>query len=68
MCAGENAEPARRFRVLEHFYRLPPAVIQRFYADRLTGWDRLRIGEATFHVPEGSGRCAFLAGVPVESA
>lgn len=37
------AEPDERYRVLEHFYRLPPAVIQRFYAAELTQLDKLRI-------------------------
>lgn len=35
--------PERRYRVLEHFYRLPQATIERLYAGRLTGPDRLRI-------------------------
>lgn len=29
------AAPAERYRVLQHFYRLPQAVIERFYAGRL---------------------------------
>ncbi len=37
------AEPRLRYRVLEHFYRLPEAVIGRFYAGRLTALDKLRI-------------------------
>jgi lycopene beta-cyclase len=37
------AEPRLRYRVLEHFYRLPEAVIARFYAARLTRLDKLRI-------------------------
>jgi lycopene beta-cyclase len=37
------ADPVRRYRVLERFYRLPESLIERFYADRLTGFDRLRI-------------------------
>ncbi len=37
------AVPAERYRVLEHFYRLPEPVIERFYAGRLTGRDGLRI-------------------------
>jgi hypothetical protein len=35
--------PAQRFRVLERFYRLPAALIQRFYALDLTALDRARI-------------------------
>lgn len=37
------AEPVQRYRVLEHFYRLPLPVISRFYASRLTPLDKLRI-------------------------
>jgi lycopene beta-cyclase len=35
--------PAQRYRVLEHFYRLPQPVIERFYAGRSTFLDKLRI-------------------------
>lgn len=37
------AAPEQRYRVLEHFYRLPEPVIARFYAARLTRLDKLRI-------------------------
>jgi len=37
------AAPSERYRVLEHFYRLPEAVVGRFYAARLTALDKLRI-------------------------
>ena len=37
------AEPAERYKVLEHFYRLPEPVIARFYAARLTALDKMRI-------------------------
>ncbi|WP_118858235.1 lycopene beta-cyclase CrtY [Sphingomonas mesophila] len=37
------ADPRERYRVLEHFYRLPLATIARFYAARLTALDKLRI-------------------------
>ena len=37
------AEPAKSYRVLEHFYRLPPATIARFYSSRLTAIDKMRI-------------------------
>lgn len=39
----EGARPAERWRVLRHFYRLPPDTIARFYAGRVTTADRLRI-------------------------
>lgn len=37
------AEPDRRYVVMQRFYRLPEALIARFYAARLTLGDRLRI-------------------------
>jgi lycopene beta-cyclase len=37
------AEPDQRYRVLEHFYRLPVPLIARFYAARLTALDKVRI-------------------------
>lgn len=45
------AAPAERYRVLEHFYRLPEPVIERFYAGRLTARDALRILSGTPPVP-----------------
>lgn len=35
--------PEDRYKVLERFYRLSPGLIQRFYAARLTRWDKARI-------------------------
>jgi lycopene beta-cyclase len=37
------AEPEERYRVLERFYRLDPALIARFYAGRSTMRDKARI-------------------------
>jgi lycopene beta-cyclase len=37
------AEPPRRYRVLEHFYRLPEPLISRFYAGRVTWRDMARV-------------------------
>ena len=37
------AAPADRYRVLQHFYRLPEATINRFYAGRPSMSDRFRI-------------------------
>lgn len=37
------AEPKERYKILEHFYRLDPAIISRFYAGRSTAMDKLRI-------------------------
>jgi lycopene beta-cyclase len=54
------AAPERRFRVLEHFYRLPEPLIGRFYADRLGPFDRLRILSGRPPVPLlRAARCAF---------
>ncbi len=35
--------PAERYRILEHFYRLPLDLVNRFYAGRLRMADKLRI-------------------------
>lgn len=53
------AEPDRAYRVLEHFYRLPPAVIARFYAARLSGFDKLRILSGKPPVPIGRALLAL---------
>ena len=37
------APPRQRYRVLQHFYRLPAPVIARFYAAQPTAFDKLRI-------------------------
>ncbi|TCD04846.1 lycopene cyclase [Erythrobacteraceae bacterium CFH 75059] len=37
------AHPAQRYRVFQHFYRLPAPLIERFYAARSTWADRARI-------------------------
>jgi lycopene beta-cyclase len=47
------AEPRHRYRVLEHFYRLPEPVIARFYAGQLTAFDKLRILSGRPPVPVG---------------
>lgn len=47
------AEPDEAFRVLEHFYRLQPAVIARFYAAELTTFDKLRVLSGRPPVPIG---------------
>ena len=47
------AAPDRRYRVLEHFYRLPAPVIERFYAARSTAFDKLRILSGRPPMPMG---------------
>jgi len=37
------AEPEGRYRVLQRFYRLDPALIERFYSGRSTPFDKFRI-------------------------
>jgi lycopene beta-cyclase len=39
----EAAEPAARYRTLQHFYGLPEPLIRRFYAGELRGADGLRL-------------------------
>lgn len=53
--------PAERWRVFDHFYRLPGPTIARFYAGCLTGGDRLRILAGRPPVPV-MGALAALAG------
>lgn len=38
-----SAEPDRRYRIFERFYRLPEPLIERFYAGRSTRADQLRV-------------------------
>lgn len=45
------ADAEQRYRVLEHFYRLPEPVIGRFYAGRLNKLDKLRIVSGRPPVP-----------------
>lgn len=54
------AHPAERFRVFEHFYRLSPAVIARFYAGRPTFADKLRILTGRPPVPLARALRVFL--------
>ncbi|WP_102959993.1 lycopene beta-cyclase CrtY [Mangrovicella endophytica] len=46
-------EPAERYRILEHFHRLPDGLIARFYAGRLRLSDKLRILSGKPPVPVG---------------
>lgn len=47
------ATPEHRYRVLEHFYRLPDPVIGRFYSGRSTKLDKLRTLAGRPPVPIG---------------
>jgi lycopene beta-cyclase len=53
------AEPRERYRILEHFYRLPEPVIGRFYAAELTALDKLRILSGRPPVPVGRALAAI---------
>ena len=52
------APPLERYRVLEHFYRLPAATIGRFYAGRSTLLDKARILSGKPPVPVGPALAA----------
>ena len=54
------AVPEQRHRIFAHFYRLPPALIQRFYAGRLTLADRMRILSGRPPVPLAAASGAIL--------
>ena len=53
------AEPGQAYRVLEHFYRLSPGIIARFYSARLTALDKLRILSGRPPVPIGRALSAL---------
>lgn len=55
------AHPQERYRVLERFYTLPEGLIERFYAARSTGLDRLRVLAGKPPVPLGAA-IASIAG------
>lgn len=54
------AEPAERYRVLERFYRLSPALIARFYAGHSTMMDKARILTGKPPVPIGRALAAIV--------
>jgi lycopene beta-cyclase len=53
------AAPPARYRILQHFYRLPEPVIARFYAAELTALDKLRILSGRPPVPIGRAIAAL---------
>jgi lycopene beta-cyclase len=53
------AEPAERYKVLERFYRLDPALIGRFYAGQSSMFDRVRILSGKPPVPIGKAMSAL---------
>jgi lycopene beta-cyclase len=54
------ARPEERYRVLEHFYRLEPDVVSRFYAARSWTTDKFRIVSGTPPVPVSRALAALL--------
>ncbi|MGY4395107.1 lycopene beta-cyclase [Sphingomonas sp. UYAg733] len=58
------AEPAERYRILERFYRLSPALIGRFYAGRSTMTDKARILIGKPPVPIGRAIHAIIGSQP----
>lgn len=57
-----SAPPPERYRVLEHFYRLDPALVARFYAGRSSLADKVRILSGKPPVPVGRALAALRHG------
>jgi lycopene beta-cyclase len=58
------ARPEERYRVLEHFYRLPEPLVGRFYAGRPTWGDKIRVLSGRPPVPVWRALRALLAPGP----
>ena len=60
------AEPAQRWRIFEHFYRLPAPLIERFYAGKATLADKARmlIGRPPMPIPRALAALS-TAGAPL---
>jgi lycopene beta-cyclase len=54
------AEPDQRYKILERFYRLSPALIGRFYAGRSSLFDKIRVLSGRPPVPIGRAVRALL--------
>jgi lycopene beta-cyclase len=61
------AEPGQRYRVLQHFYRLPDDLVHRFYAGRTTLFDRVRILSGKPPVPVGRAVRSWFSGPATSS-
>lgn len=66
MFDGAGAED--RYKILERFYRLSPALISRFYAGRSTLGDKLRLVSGKPPIPVGRGIAALMGSGKQESA
>lgn len=65
----EASAPDQRYRVFARFYRLNPALIERFYAGRSTLADKARILTGKPPVPFGKAVVALFAkGIPLATA
>ena len=65
MMFGASA-PLQRYRIFERFYRQSEALIARFYAGQLSGWDRLRLLIGRPPVPVGRAIATLLGrGTPL---
>jgi lycopene beta-cyclase len=53
--------PDERYKILEHFYRLKPGLIERFYAGQTTSGDKARILSGKPPVPVGKALKALRA-------
>lgn len=56
------AQPAARYRVLEHFYRRPQGLVERFYAGRSTAMDAVRILSGRPPVAIGAAAACLMGG------
>jgi lycopene beta-cyclase len=54
------AKPSERYKVLERFYGLAPALIGRFYAGETSGLDKMRILSGRPPVPVGRAVAALM--------
>lgn len=61
MLFGAGA-PSQRYRLLERFYALPAPLIERFYAGRSTGADKLRVLAGKPPVPVGAALASLIGG------
>ncbi|MES2754412.1 MAG: lycopene beta-cyclase CrtY [Pseudomonadota bacterium] len=62
------AQPHERYKVLERFYRLSPALIRRFYAGRTTMADMARVVTGKPPVPLMHGFSALFGGHPLRGS
>ncbi len=59
-----GAAPQHRYRIFQHFYRLPETLVERFYAGKSTLMDRLRVLTGKPPIPIHRGISALLSTSP----